>query len=183
MSVTRAALPNRGLMALCATLLLTAACARAPDVPESFDFGGLNPERHFMAVQTAKEMRAKGQRVWCVPFARNVSGIQIRGNAETWWGKAKGLYPRGNDPVVGAVMAFSATGSMPMGHIAVVSDVVSPRKIRVDHANWKRNEVSLKMAVIDVSENNDWSAVRLESQPGAFGSTYPINGFIYPTGG
>ncbi|HBB82303.1 MAG TPA: CHAP domain-containing protein, partial [Sulfitobacter sp.] len=48
---------------------------------------------------------------------------------------------------------------------------------------WKRNEVSLKMAVIDVSENNDWSAVRLESQPGAFGSTYPINGFIYPTGG
>ena len=136
-----------------------------------------------MAVQTAQDMRAKGQRVWCVPFARNVSGIQIRGNAETWWGKAKGLYPRGNEPVVGAVMAFSGTSSLPMGHIAVVSDVVSPREIRVDHANWKRNQVSLKMAVIDVSDSNDWSAVRVESQPGAFGSTYPVNGFIYPTGG
>lgn len=80
-------------------------------------------------------------------------------------------------------MAFSGTSSLPMGHIAVVSDVVSPREIRVDHANWKRNQVSLKMAVIDVSDSNDWSAVRVESQPGAFGSTYPVNGFIYPTGG
>ena len=80
-------------------------------------------------------------------------------------------------------MPGDATGSMPMGHIAVVSDVVSPREIRVDHANWKRNQVSLKMAVIDVSKANDWSAVQVESQPGAFGSTYPINGFIYPTGG
>ena len=118
-----------------------------------------------------------------MPFARNVSGIQIRGNAETWWDQAKGLYPRGDEPVVGAVMAFSGTSSLPMGHIAVVSDVVSPREIKVDHANWKRNQVSLKMAVIDVSDSNDWSAVRVESQPGAFGSTYPVNGFIYPTGG
>jgi surface antigen len=182
MSVTRATPPSRGLMALGAILLLTSACAKAPAVIESYDFGGLDPQRHFMAVQTAQDMRAKGQRVWCVPFARNVSGIQIRGNAEKWWGKAKGLYPRGKDPVVGAVMAFSATNSMPMGHIAVVSEVVSPREIRVDHANWKRNQVSLKMAVIDVSKANDWSAVRVESQPGSFGKTYPINGFIYPTG-
>jgi len=182
MTITRAALPSRRLMALCALLLLTAACAKAPPVTESFDFGGLNPDRHFMAVQTAKDMRAKGQRVWCVPFARNVSGIQIRGNAEKWWGKAEGLYPRGKTPVVGAVMAFSATRSMPMGHIAVVSEIVAPREIRVDHANWKRNQVSLKMTVIDVSKANDWSAVRVESQPGSFGKTYPINGFIYPTG-
>ncbi len=183
MTVTRAALPSRGLMALCALILLTAACAKAPSITESYDFGGLNPQRHFMAVQTAEQMRAKGQRVWCVPFARNVSGIEIRGNAEKWWDKAKGLYPRGKNPVVGAVMAFSSTSSMPMGHIAVVSDIVSPREIRVDHANWKPNQVSLKMAVIDVSDSNDWSAVRVESQPGSFGSTYPINGFIYPTEG
>ncbi|MEX3313635.1 CHAP domain-containing protein [Sulfitobacter sp. PS-8MA] len=183
MSVSRAALPYRRLLALCAALLLTTACAKAPDGIDSFDFGGIDPQRHFMAVQTAQDMRAKGQRVWCVPFARNVSGIQIRGNAETWWGKAKGLYPRGKEPVVGAVMAFRATGSIPMGHIAVVSEIVSPREIKVDHANWKRDQVSLRMAVIDVSKANDWSAVRLESRPGAFGSTYPINGFIYPTGG
>ena len=41
----------------------------------------------------------------------------------------------------------------------------------------------VKMAVIDVSKANDWSAMQVESQPGAFGRTYPINGFIYPTGG
>ena len=80
-------------------------------------------------------------------------------------------------------MAFSGTSSLPMGHIAVVSDVVSPREIRVDHANWKRNQVSLKMAVIDVSKANDLSAVQVESQAGACGRTYAINGFIYPTGG
>ena len=67
-----------------------------------------------------------------------------------------------------------------MGHVAVVSEVVSEREIRVDHANWDRNKVSLKMDVIDVSDNNDWSAVRLKSQPSAFGSVYPIKGFIYP---
>lgn len=181
MRVTRLAMSVRNISAFCALALLTAACAKAPDGIERYDVAGLNPERHFMAVQTAKQMDANGQRVWCVPFARNLSGIQIRGNAETWWNKAKGLYPRGDTPVVGAVMAFSGTRSLPMGHVAVVSEVVSPREIRVDHANWERNKVSLKMAVVDVSSRNDWSAVRLESQPGALGSTYPIDGFIYPT--
>ena len=181
MRIPRPAKIARTLAALCGLALLTAACGQAPSEVERYDFGGLNPERHFMAVQTARQMDARGQRVWCVPFARNLSGIQIRGNAETWWGKAKGLYPRGRTPAVGAVMAFSGTRALPMGHVAVVSEVISPREIRVDHANWKRNKVSLKMAVIDVSSRNDWSAVRLESQPGAFGSTYPIDGFIYPT--
>ena len=67
-----------------------------------------------------------------------------------------------------------------MGHVAVVSEVVSPREIKVDHANWKRNKISLAMTVKDVSPRNDWSDVRLESQAGSFGSVYPINGFIYP---
>ena len=47
----------------------------------------------------------------------------------------------------------------------------------------KPARVRRKCSLDDVSDDNDWSAVRLESQPGAFGSTYPINGFIYPTGG
>ena len=127
-----------------------------------------------------QQLQSKGSRVWCVPFARNVSGVQIRGNANTWWGKATGIYDKGKQPLVGAVMAFRKTSKLPMGHVAVVSEVVSEREIRVDHANWKRNKVSLKMDVIDVSENNDWSAVRLKSQPTAFGSVYPITGFIYP---
>ena len=59
--------------------------------------------------------------------------------------------------------------------------VEDSRRIEVNHANWHRNKVSLGMAVIDVSEDNDWSAVRLESNPGAFGRVYPVTGFILPT--
>ena len=36
------------------------------------------------------------------------------------------------------------------------------------------------MAVVDVSEDNDWSAVRVESFKGSLGRVYPIDGFIYP---
>ncbi|MFT4148728.1 MAG: CHAP domain-containing protein [Paracoccaceae bacterium] len=140
----------------------------------------LNPTREARALAEAKAMKAKGQRVWCVGFARTASGVQIKGNAKVWWDKAKGSYDRGKAPKVGSVMAFSATRKMPMGHVAVVSRVVSERKILIDHANWNRNQVSLKMAVVDVSRNNDWSAVRVESQPNVLGSVYPVNGFIYP---
>lgn len=170
-----------GLSFLCSGLLFVAACAvPSQDLP-TLSSVELDPARQQMALMEVQQLQSKGYRVWCVPFARNVSGVDIRGNANTWWGKAKGVYDRGSEPVVGAVMAFSATGKNPMGHVAVVSEVVSERQIKVDHANWKRNKVSLKMDVIDVSEKNDWSAVRLKSQPTAFGSTYPITGFIYPS--
>ncbi|SNR60625.1 CHAP domain-containing protein [Puniceibacterium sediminis] len=181
MSVKNATPSLRKLSSLCVLLLLCAACSgTAPTVSTQSSRVSLDPARQAMAISEAKALRAKGQRVWCVPFARNVSGVEIRGNAETWWAKARGLYDRGDEPAVGAVMAFKPTGGMPMGHVAVVSQVVSPREVLVDHANWSRNEVSLKMPVIDVSERNDWSAVRLASQPSAFGSVYPVNGFIYP---
>tara|TARA_R110000787_G_scaffold185195_1_gene296974 strand:+ start:1441 stop:1977 length:537 start_codon:yes stop_codon:yes gene_type:complete len=169
-----------GLFVLCAALLLTAACSTPSQDVATLSSLELNPERQQLALMEVQQLQSKGRRVWCVPFARNVSGVQIRGNANTWWGKASGLYEKGKEPLVGAVMAFRKTSKLPMGHVAVVSEVVSDREIRVDHANWKRNEVSLKMDVIDVSENNDWSAVRLKSQPTAFGSVYPVTGFIYP---
>lgn len=132
------------------------------------------------AVVEAQSRRARGERVWCVPFARTASGIDLKGNAETWWTKAKGLYQRGHDPAIGSVVVFSGTRKLPMGHVAVVSDVVSPREILIDHANWHRNEVSLKMAVVDVSPANDWTKVRVETEPGTLGRPYPVSGFIYP---
>jgi surface antigen len=141
--------------------------------------GELSPERRAYAVAVAKKMRAQRQRVWCVPFARNASGVEIRGNAKTWWAQARGQYERSHAPKVGAVMAFSASRKIPLGHVAVVSAVDSPRQIRVDHANWQRNKVSLDMVVMDVSPKNDWSKVRLMSQPNALGSVYPVTGFIF----
>ncbi|MEL7165938.1 MAG: CHAP domain-containing protein [Pseudomonadota bacterium] len=115
-----------------------------------------------------------------MPYARNLSGIQIRGNAKDWWGKALDRYERSSEPVVGAVMSFRATRGMRLGHVAVVSDIVSAREVVINHANWHRNRVSLEMSVKDVSENNDWTQVRVESNPGQYGKTYPVNGFIYP---
>ena len=117
----------------------------------------------------------------CVPFARNVSGIEIGGNAWTWWDQASGVYERGAKPEAGSVLTFEANGRMRLGHVAVVTDVINPREISVDHANWSgRGGINREMRVVDVSERNDWTAVRLEmGDRGDFGSIYPTYGFIY----
>lgn len=130
------------------------------------------------AVAEAIENRPKG-RLWCVPFARAVSGVEIKGNAKTWWGQAKGVYARGHEPQVGAVMAFAASRAMPKGHVAVVSKVVSERAILIDQANWERNRVTQDTLVVDVSAKGDWSAVKVANAGGTLGRVNPINGFIY----
>jgi hypothetical protein len=180
MSVKRQWSSKIGIPFLCVGLLFSAACARAPSEMQTIGSAGINPDLHAMAIREVRDLQSKGYRVWCVPFARNAGGVNIRGNANSWWGQAEGQYARGKQPFIGAVMAFKRTRNNPMGHVAVVSEVVSPHEIKVDHANWKRNKISLKMSVIDVSSANNWSEVRLESQANSFGSVYLINGFIYP---
>lgn len=130
------------------------------------------------AVAHATANRPKG-RLWCVPFARAVTGVDIRGNAKTWWAQAKNRYARGQEPQVGAVMAFAASRSMPMGHVAVVSKVVSEREILIDQANWERNRITQDTLVVDVSENGDWSRVKVANSGGTLGRVNPVNGFIY----
>ncbi|OYY89269.1 MAG: CHAP domain-containing protein [Sphingomonas sp. 28-66-16] len=121
----------------------------------------------------------------CVPFARDVSGIEIRGNAKTWWGQAEGRYARGKAPKVGAVLAFAAIGKMPMGHVAMVSQIVSDREVLLTHANWsRRGGIERNVRAVDVSEAGDWSKVRVWFAPiGGLGLTaYPTRGFIYADG-
>src|SRR6185295_18232301 len=72
----------------------------------------------------------------CVPFAREQSGIEIYGNANTWWGQAAGRYPRSNSPAPGSVLVMRGYSNAHRGHVAVVTQVVSSRLILVDHANW-----------------------------------------------
>lgn len=177
--LVRQVLP-RLLPAVTVIALALGSTGAASAAPKAAAQGGVNPALHTRALAEAREKQKRGQRVWCVPFARTASGIAIEGNASSWWKAAAGRYERGHAPHEGAVMTFSATRKMPMGHVAVVSKVVSERKILVDHANWNRNKVSLQMVAVDVSPKNDWSAVRLESAGGSLGSVYPINGFIYP---
>ncbi|TMV79289.1 CHAP domain-containing protein, partial [Thioclava sp. BHET1] len=116
---------------------------------------------------------------WCVPFARDVSKIDIQGDAWRWWHRAKGVYARGHQPVRGAVLNFRATHEMPLGHVAVVSRVISKREILVDQANWIPRTVTKGTPVIDVSAKNDWSVVRVANRYDTFGSVYPTYGFIY----
>ncbi|WP_241911878.1 CHAP domain-containing protein [Telmatospirillum siberiense] len=124
----------------------------------------------------------------CVPFAREISGISIRGDAWTWWSAAAGQYDRGHAPKVGAVVVFKKFAAMRYGHVAVVARVVNSREVMVDHANWAphrgrgRGQVSKMVAVTDVSPGNDWTEVRVwNASTRDLGTrTYPTYGFIYP---
>lgn len=118
----------------------------------------------------------------CVPFAREMSGIDLRGNAKTWWAQAADRYDRGNSPREGSVLAMPGYGKMGYGHVAMVSKIVSDREILLTHANWsRRGGIERDVRAIDVSENGDWSRVKIwYSGSNDFGTTsYPAYGFIY----
>ena len=121
----------------------------------------------------------------CVPYARQVSGIDIRGDAKTWWGQAEGSYRRGSTPEVGAVLAFQATRAMPYGHVATVAKIVDDRTLLLNHANWSRpGMIEREALAVDVSEAGDWSKVRVWYAPThSLGlREAPAFGFIYPDG-
>jgi len=122
----------------------------------------------------------------CVPFVRMATGMNISGNGGVWWHNAAGSYARGQQPERGAVLSFPGSGGMNRGHVAVVSRVVNSRTIQVDHANWggpglRRGQVLRGAVVVDVSDRNDWTAVRHQVgfDSTTFGRTYPTHGFIY----
>lgn len=142
------------------------------------------------AVQAIPMQDVVPPRHWeCVPIARSISGIQIYGDAYTWWGQAEGRYKRGDAPKKGAVLAFQPHGAMRLGHVAAVSKIIDDRTILVTHSNWSpingtRGQIERDVKVIDVSDENDWSKVRVWFAPSqGLGTTaWPIYGFIYPTG-
>jgi surface antigen len=123
----------------------------------------------------------------CVPFARLISGIQIFGDARTWWQQASGRYETGFVPRAGAVLCFKPTARMRLGHVAVVSQVLTDRIVQITHANWSpidgsRGKIEKDVTIVDVSPAGDWSLVKVWYDPSRDlgGSTYPTHGFIYP---
>lgn len=146
------------------------------------------------AAQPARRTPTQAQRIAqanpggisCVPYVRQATGMAIRGNGGDWWHNAAGLYARGHAPEAGAILAFSRTGQMRSGHVAVVQEVISAREILIHHANWagpgiRRGSIMQDVSVIDVSLNNDWSSVRVQvgRDQESLGRIYPIQGFIY----
>ena len=123
----------------------------------------------------------------CATFARMMSGIQIFGDAYTWWKQAVGRYQTGFTPKTGAVLCFKPTERMRLGHVAVVTQVLTDRVIQITHANWSpidgsRGKIEKDVTLIDVSQTGDWSEVKVWFDPkrDMGGGTYPTYGFIYP---
>ncbi len=118
----------------------------------------------------------------CAPFARQVSGIQLYGEAYSWWDQAEGRYGKGAEPIEGGVLVFRRSGRLPSGHVSVVARQVSDREIRVTQANWVHRRITRDESVMDVSDRNDWSRVRVWWAPSrTLGTTvYPTYGFIAP---
>ena len=71
------------------------------------------------------------------------------------------------------------------GHVALVAKLIDRRTIEIDHANWAigrfgRGQITRNVRVIDVSENNDWTSVRVWNDvDDCFGKPYKALGFIY----
>ncbi|HQT73046.1 MAG TPA: CHAP domain-containing protein [Acidiphilium sp.] len=117
--------------------------------------------------------------LWCVPYARKLSHIALRGDAFLWWAEADGRYARGQRPVIGSILAFRSISRMPLGHLAVVVRVINSREILVNEANWVPDTVTREVPVIDVSPDNTWTEVRQSTGADHFGLSYPTYGFIY----
>ncbi|WP_338662674.1 CHAP domain-containing protein [Pararoseomonas sp. SCSIO 73927] len=129
---------------------------------------------------------ASGGFISCVPYARMVTGMAVSGNGGTWWNNAAGSYARGQRPEAGSVLVFRSSGGMRSGHVAVVERQVSAREITIHHANWegpgiRKGTVTRNISVVDVSDANDWTAVRVQvgHDSGSYGRTYPTYGFIF----
>ena len=134
-----------------------------------------------VAAVTVVPAQARGWQ--CVTYARTITDVAIRGNANTWWNQAEGKYERGKAPAPGAVLAFKSLPGMRAGHVAVVKDIVSPREVVIDHANWTvRGGVERNARAIDVSQAGDWSAVKVTFGRGMGTRINPTYGFIYAGG-
>ena len=136
------------------------------------------PDEAYEPIARVTNARARLQ---CVPFARRESGVEIYGDANTWWRQARDRYETTEAPEEGAVMVLRGYATTARGHVAVVKEIVSPRMVIVDHANWLNGgEITRDVPIMDVSEAGDWSEVRVWHVPGRHwgGRTYDVQGFI-----
>jgi hypothetical protein len=134
-----------------------------------------------VAAEPSPSVETPLHRLFCVEYARMRSGLSVFGDARHWWDRAKNVYARMSRPVEEAVMVFSGSKRLKRGHVAVVTEIVSPRQIIVDQANWENHgEIDHATPILDVSRDNDWSQVRVwDMRSGTFGAhVYAISGFI-----
>jgi hypothetical protein len=158
--------------------LAVAGCATAPE-------SAYDSSAELDGAPSTKGARIVTPRVpvECVPYARQRSGVVLYGDAGAWWDKADGRYRKRRTPRLGSVMVLTGYAGPGRGHVGVVSALVAPREIRLDHANWLGDgAIYLADPVADVSPDNDWSEVRVwNARTHAWGlRTYAVEGFIGP---
>jgi surface antigen len=124
--------------------------------------------------------------IQCVIYTRDISGINIYGNAHSWWPQAhQKNYKRGAKPKKDSVLVLKKTRKLRYGHVAVVKKIVDKRHIDITHSNWgsdrkKRSFIYQTMRVKDISRKNDWSSlVFWNMYTKNYGSPYAAHGFIY----
>ncbi len=167
-----------GRKALLSALFFALTAQAAPGVAFGRSIHGKYSHSHARRISSHAGYGARV--IQCVAFAKQDAGIDISGNARDWWSNAAGIYERGQRPEIGSVLSFRANGRMPLGHVAVVAGVADSRTITIDQAHWNSRGITRDIEVKDVSDDNDWSAVRVQlAHEGAFGSIYPTHGFIY----
>ena len=72
----------------------------------------LKSTRNMTTAQRAANLRvvarsqSRGYGISCVPYARNVTGMAVSGNAWQWWNSSAGTYERGARPEAGSVLNF-----------------------------------------------------------------------------
>ncbi|HEY2068326.1 MAG TPA: CHAP domain-containing protein [Rhizomicrobium sp.] len=175
----------RGLMVMVGSFKRLAAAALF-----SASLAGCASTGDFNTVDARPETRGTHveqptQPLQCVPYARTRSGVNLRGDASTWWDEAAGHYARGSQPLLGSVLVLTGYAGPHRGHLAVVTAMDSDREIRVDHANWLNDGMVYRDdPVVDVSPDNDWTEVRVwNPRTNAWGTkTYLVQGFIGPGG-
>lgn len=148
-------------------LLLLSACSTIPTLPANAPVSYVSSP------------------ISCVPYARQVSGLQLYGDAYSWWNAASPRYARGQTPRPGSVLVLDRTSRMTSGHVATVANVIDTRHITVNHSNWGNNSGRRKviyhaMPVEDISSANDWTLVKFWNyEMNVYGFPYKAKGFIY----
>jgi hypothetical protein len=160
-----------------------AAKVTAPDtIAEAVDLNAFAMPALASALSGAPEPSVETplHKLFCVEYARALSGLNIFGDAKYWWERARNLYARVRMPVDHAVMVFTPSARLRKGHVAVVAAIVSKREIRVEQANWQNHgEIDHATPVVDVSARNDWSQVRVwDMRSKTYGRVYAVSGFI-----
>ena len=172
---------NRVSIFFFGTLCLSLTACGTSNEWQRNSYGGVGQATLASARVADPKIVSSSRRVQCVPYARRISGVNLRGDAWTWWQSAKGRYERSTRPSVGSIIVLDRSDRLRHGHIAMVTKVVNSREVLVEHANWlNKGRIHKEQPVLDVSKNNDWSAVRVWYTPGAqLGArTYLVAGFI-----